>query len=227
MDACALIPSYNVSGTIGDIVREIKSQGIDVIVVDDGSSDLTFDKASRSGAVVLRNKANLGKGASLRKGFSYCLGRGYGAVITMDGDGQHLSSEAGNFLKACQENPGADIFVGNRMDCPQDMPLARRLTNRVMSGVISFICRQDIPDSQNGFRLIKSALLKRLDLKSDRFEVESEMIIKCAQEGARIISIPVSSVYKNKASQVNPITDTIRFIRFILPYLFIRLGLKK
>lgn len=219
MRVCVVIPSYNVAKTIGNIVREIRQQDIDVIVIDDGSSDLTFDKAAQSAAIVLSNKTNLGKGASLKRGFAYALEKGYDALIAMDGDGQHLSSDVVNFLKAYEANPDADIIVGNRMNCPLGMPFARQLTNRVMSGLISFICKQDIPDSQNGFRLIKSALLKALDLKSDRFEVESEMIIKGAQKGAKIMSIPICSVYKNSGSQINPITDTVRFIKFILPYL--------
>lgn len=223
MAACAVIPSYNVSASIGKIVREIRGQGIEVIVIDDGSSDLTSDEARRSGALVLKNKANLGKGASLRRGFARALSEGYATIITLDGDGQHLPADITGFLKAQGAYPQAGMIIGNRMNRPSGMPFARRITNRIMSGLISFICKQDIPDTQNGFRLINGELLKKLDLRSDRFEVESEMIIKCGREGWRIISIPVSSVYENKDSQINPITDTLRFIKFILPYLFIRL----
>lgn len=216
---CVIIPSYNVAGTIQALVREIRRQDMDVVVVDDGSSDLTFQEAQGGGAVVLRNSVNLGKGASLKKGFGYCLEKGYELVIAMDGDGQHLPADIAGFLRAQEAHPEADMIIGNRMDSPLGMPLARRLTNKFMSGLISLICKQNIPDSQNGFRLIRSALLKGLDLKSDRFEIESEMLIKGAQKGARIISIPIRSVYKNNASRINPVTDTIRFIRFILPYL--------
>lgn len=226
MAICAVIPSYNVSATIQGIAGEIKRQGIDVIVVDDGSSDPTSDKAAKAGAEVLRNKINLGKGSSLRKGFALALSRGYDAVITLDGDGQHLPEDIAVFLKTHRVYPEAAMIVGNRMACPTGMPFARRLTNRAMSGLISFICGQGIPDTQNGFRLIKCSLLKNIELRSDRFEVESELTIKCAQGGGKIISIPVSSVYKNKSSQINPLTDTARFIRFILPHLFIHPRLK-
>ena len=176
---------------------------------------------------MLRNKANLGKGASLKRGFARALSEGCDPIITLDGDGQHLPADIAGFLKARGAYPQAWMIIGNRMSCPSGMPFARRVTNRIMSGLISFICNQDIPDTQNGCRLIKSGLLKKLDLRSDRFEVESEMIIKCGREGGRIISIPVSSVYENSGSQINPITDNLRFIKFILPYLFIRLRPKK
>jgi glycosyltransferase involved in cell wall biosynthesis len=222
MKICVVIPSYNVAQTIGGIVKEITAQSIDTVVIDDGSSDSTLEETDRFAAVVLRNERNLGKGASLKKGFAYCLQNGYEVVIAMDGDGQHSPSEIRSFLDALKLNPQADMIVGNRMHCPQDMPCIRRLTNKIMSGLISYLCKQDIPDSQNGFRLIKSAVLKDLELKSNRFEIESEMIVACARKGAKIISIPVCSVYRNIPSQINPILDTVRFIKFILPYLIRR-----
>jgi len=84
MRSCVLIPSFNGAQSIGAIVKSVKEQGLDVIVVDDGSLDLTAQRASESGAVVLQNSRNRGKGASLRKGFDYALAKGYDAVIPMD-----------------------------------------------------------------------------------------------------------------------------------------------
>ncbi len=219
MNVCVVIPSYNVAQTIGGIVKEITALSFDAVVVDDGSSDSTAGEAAQFGAVVLRNSANLGKGASLKTGFAYCLEKGYEAVITMDGDGQHSPAEIKNFMSALALHPQADMIIGNRMRYPLDMPYIRRLTNKAMSWLLSYLCKQAIPDTQNGFRLIKSSILKDLKLKSDRFEIESEMIIAGARKGAKIISIPVCSLYKNTSSQINPILDTARFIKFILPYL--------
>ena len=216
---CALIPSYNVAKTIGPIVRELRSRDLDVLVVDDGSTDSTSLTAGKSGAAVLRNEVNCGKGASLRRGFQYVVDKGYDAAVTIDGDGQHLPEDVEKFLKAQTLNPEAGLIIGNRMQCPAGMPLSRLLTNRVMSGFISRLCRQHIPDSQNGFRLIKSRILKALKLKSSRFEIESEIILEAAKMGAQIISIPISAVYKGHPSSISPLLDTVRFIRFSLPYL--------
>ena len=219
MRSCVLIPSFNGAQSIGAIVKSVKEQGLDVIVVDDGSLDLTAQRASESGAVVLQNSRNRGKGASLRKGFDYALAKGYDAVITMDGDGQHLAEDLPLFLKAHKENPQAEMIIGNRMHQPLKMPLERQMTNRFMSRLISWICHQRIPDSQNGFRLITSNLLKRWVLKSDRFEIESEMILEAATHEARIVSTEITSVYENHPSFISPLLDTGRFIKFIVPYI--------
>lgn len=218
MKTCAIIPCFNVAGTVGRIIKELKKLDIDVIVIDDGSQDFTSQIAIQYQAVVLRNNNNLGKGASLRKGFEYAGTCAYDLIITMDGDGQHLPEEVINFLKAQSANPEADIIIGNRMNSPVGMPLVRRLANRIMSGIISGICHQRIPDSQNGFRLLRSRIFKGLDLKSNRFEIESEIILKAAKRGIKIFSIPVHSVYKNHSSRIRPLADTVRFIKLCLPY---------
>lgn len=215
---CLVIPCYNVAYALDDILTQLRVEPVDVVVVDDGSTDATSETALKYKVKIIRNSRNLGKGASLRRGFDYALRQGYEAVIAMDGDGQHLPSDIGNFLKAQLLNPEADIIVGNRMRYPAGMPWIRRLTNIIMSGLISRICRQNIPDTQNGFRLIRARLLTKLELASSRFEIETELIIKAAAVRARVISIPTASVYKNHSSRINPLLDTFRFMRFILPF---------
>ncbi|HTZ11429.1 MAG TPA: glycosyltransferase, partial [Candidatus Margulisiibacteriota bacterium] len=87
MKVCVLIPTYNESRAIASLIKDIRKQGLDVVVVDDGSKDNTPGLAEDSGAIVLRNKINRGKGASLIKGFDYILAKDYDCVISMDGDG--------------------------------------------------------------------------------------------------------------------------------------------
>ena len=216
---CVVIPCYNVAYVLADILAQLKLESVDVVVIDDGSTDATTEIALKYKVKVMKNNHNLGKGASLRKGFDYALSQGYEAIIAMDGDGQHLPSDISNFLKIESVRPDADMIVGSRMSHPAGMPLVRRLTNIFMSGLISWICGQGIPDSQNGFRLIRSRLLGKLELNSNKFEIETEIILKAAAGGAKIISIPITSVYKNHPSGISPLLDTFRFIRFILPYI--------
>jgi len=216
---CVVIPCYNVAYVLDDILTQLKCEPVDVVVIDDGSTDTTSETAFKYKVKVIRNNRNLGKGASLRRGFDYALSQGYGTVIAMDGDGQHLPLDIVNFLKVESLSPEADIIVGNRMRHPTGMPRIRRLTNIIMSGLISRICGQSIPDTQNGFRLIRARLLGKLKLTSNKFEIETEVIIKAAAFGARVISIPIASVYKNHSSRINPFLDAFRFIRFILPYI--------
>lgn len=214
MKICVIIPTYNEGNAIAKLAREIRQQELDLLVIDDGSGDNTYRVAKENGATVLRNLNNEGKGASLIKGFNYALNRGYDAVITMDGDGQHLPEEIPYFIsKAARSDSG--ILIGNRMRKKKNMPFVRVVTNKFMSSLISFLAKQNIPDTQCGFRLIKKIVLQKIKLQTSKYETESEIIIKASRLGFKIESIPIKTVYKGQKSQINPIIDTLRFIRFI------------
>ncbi|MFH1778784.1 MAG: glycosyltransferase family 2 protein [Candidatus Omnitrophota bacterium] len=215
MRGCVIIPAYNEEMTIGPVVREIRAKGLDCVVVNDGSSDKTRQVAEHEGAYVISHPKNYGKGTSLTDGFRYSLNRNYNYIITMDGDGQHNPDEIDNFLKVAEKGD-TQIVLGNRMCNPKDMPLIRRLTNRFMSLFISSIVHQKLPDSQCGFRLIKSEVLKVIACTATKYEIESEVIIRAARAGFKIKSIPIRSIYKGEKSQIRPVADTLRFIAFIL-----------
>jgi glycosyltransferase involved in cell wall biosynthesis len=184
-------------------------------VVDDGSSDNTSGLAREAGAVVLRNQINQGKGASLIKGFNYALSHSYDAVITMDGDGQHLPEDIPYFIRLA-EYSDSGLIIGNRMFKARGMPRLRLATNMLMSWVISGVARQNIPDTQCGFRLIKKEVIKKLELGTTKYETESEVLIKVSRLGFKIESVPIKTVYAGEKSQINPFIDTLRFFRFIL-----------
>lgn len=217
MKICALIPTYNESNAIGAVVRQVRFHGLDVVVVDDGSSDNTAEIAENVGASVLRFEKNEGKGASLKKGFLHLLDKDYEAILTMDGDGQHSPEDIPKFIEAAR-NSNAAMVIGNRMSSRKEMPAVRWLTNRFTSFLISIICKQHIPDSQCGFRLIRKCLLQELKPSSDNYEIESEIIIQAHQKGFKIQSIPIRTIYARETSQINPLVDSFRFFRFILKF---------
>jgi hypothetical protein len=107
------------------------------------------------------------------------------------------------------------MFIGNRLSKAQGMPWVRILTNKFMSWILSKVTKQKIPDSQCGFRLIKREVLKKLNLKSAKYEIESEVLIRASRLGFKIESVPVKTVYRGERSKINPFADTLRFIRFI------------
>ena len=215
MKVCVIIPAYNEANKITNIISGVKEQGFLALVVDDGSKDSTAQIAAQSGAVVLSNLANEGKGVSLKNGFAYALKNDYDAVITMDGDGQHLPEELAHFIDSAQKS-AAGIFIGNRMSNSRNMPWERFITNKFMSWLISRITGQNIPDTQCGYRLIKKEVLQKLYLKTNKFEVESEILIQAARLGFRIETLPVKTVYNGTKSQINPLFDAFRFSRYIL-----------
>ncbi|MGA2774805.1 MAG: glycosyltransferase family 2 protein [Candidatus Omnitrophota bacterium] len=214
MKACVVIPAYNEEKTISALIDKIRKQGLDVVIIDDGSTDNTAKIAQDKGAVLIHNEKNQGKGAALIKGFNYVLDKGFDAVICMDGDGQHLPEDIPSFIQAA-ENSSSGLFVGNRMTNLKGMPFVRMLTNRFMSWLISLVAKQKIYDTQCGFRLIKSDVLKKVSLKASKFEIESELLIQASRFGFKIESLPIKTVYAGEKSQINPFLDTLRFINFI------------
>ncbi|MCM8791768.1 MAG: glycosyltransferase family 2 protein [Candidatus Omnitrophica bacterium] len=216
MNICVIVPTYNEAENIAHIIKKLKNYDLEVVVIDDGSYDDTSKIAEACGAKVIKNLKNEGKGAALKKGFDYVLKNNFDAVITMDGDGQHLPEDIPKFIKRAEES-NASIFIGNRMYDLKNMPLTRKITNLAMSAFISFIVKQYIPDTQCGFRLIKKEILERFKFTTQRYETESEILIKTAKAKYRIESLPINCVYrKYKKSQINPLMDTLRFIWFII-----------
>jgi len=215
MNYCVLIPSYNEAKTIGSIIRQLKARNKAVYVVDDGSTDDTFSIAASEGAIVIRHKRNMGKGASLREGFRHILKKEFDAVLVMDGDNQHEAGTIDDFVKKMDEG-GADIVIGNRMTDTSSMPIVRKVTNRFMSWLISKICAQYVPDTQCGFRLIRRAVLEAINLESSNFEIESEIILRASRQHFKIKSVPIKTVYQDERSRINPVIDTIRFIAFMI-----------
>lgn len=215
MRACVLIPSYNEAKTVGSLVKAVRAEGLNVVVVDDGSVDGTGKIAEAEGACVVRYSKNRGKGASVRGGCGRILEKDYDTVIMMDGDGQHDPRDLPRFLTKISESD-AGIVIGNRMVNTKNMPLIRWLTNKCMSFIISMVTHQRIPDSQCGYRIIKRKVLEAINLSSSRYEIESEMLIEAARCGFKIASLPIETIYRDESSQINPIIDTLRFIRFLV-----------
>ena len=214
---CVLIPARNEASAIGAVVAPLARQGVDVLVIDDGSSDQTAQAARAAGARVLPRTRDHGKGAALREGFAWALERGYEAVVTMDADGQHAPEDVPRLVQTAVVT-GAMIVVGNRMEHPVGMPRVRRWTNRVMSWIVSRLARQRIPDSQCGLRLIHTGLLRRARLEAAHYEIESELLLEAARLGGRIAAAPIQSIYAAQRSQINPWIDTTRFVRFLWRY---------
>ncbi len=216
-NTCIVLSAFNEAGTVGSIVKRLKDSGYFVLVVDDGSVDNTFSIAQENGAdVIILNENNLGKGSSLRKGFDYLIKNqnDFSCVISMDADGQHDPEDVTSLVNEIAK--GYDLVIGNRMNDIKNMPFLRRVTNNIMSSVISFKAKTNIPDSQCGFKALSKDLLLKLDLKSLRYEIDSEIILKSAKLKAKIGSVSVKTIYEREKSSINPIIDTLRFLRFII-----------
>ena len=98
------------------------------------------------------------------------------------------------------------------------MPLLRKLTNQSMSRIISWVCGQQIPDSQCGFRMLRMDLIPSLFVECNRYDYETEMLIIASRMGFDIVSVPVSTIYGEETSKINPVRDTVRFLQLMARY---------
>lgn len=214
MDCAAVIPCRNEAAAIGPLVTAVRAHLPRVLVVDDGSTDGTAEAARKAGAEVLLSATNLGKGASLQTGLRRARELGCAWALLLDGDGQHAPEDIPAFLAALHSGH-ADLVIGNRMAAPGAMPPVRRLTNRLMSAVLSALAGAALPDTQCGFRLVRLAVWETLPLQCAHFEVESEMLLACLADGRRVEFIPVRSRYQSEQSKIRPVRDTLRWLAWL------------
>lgn len=215
-DVCVLIPAYNEEKNIRRVIDGVSKLGYALLLVDDGSTDSTAQKIREAGVPALFAETNSGKGASIRKGLEWLRQSPFKAAVLMDGDGQHPPEEIGRFVEAL--DAGADLAVGDRMADPKRMPFIRVATNRILSRMISSKAGQKVSDTQCGFRGLSRRAIDSIRLSASRFETESEMILRAADAGLRMVSVPVSCVYGDEVSQIRPVRDTLRFFRFLFSY---------
>lgn len=207
----AIIPALNAAGTIEPVIAEARRQHEPVVVIDDGSTDKTGEVAKAAGAIVLRHDVNRGKGAALKTGFAWALDRDYDAVITLDADGQHLPSEIPKFI-AAYEQSRADLIIGGRAHLFMHMLPRRRNANRFSAWCIAQCSGVPITDSQSGFRLYSARLLRAIKLRTDGFDMESEVIVLAGRRGFTIETIPIELGFVNglHTSHFKPLRDTLR-----------------
>lgn len=207
-----IIPAYNAERTIVSVIKNLVDEGLDainIIVVNDGSSDRTAELSKKQRVTLLNHEKNLGKGAALKTGFEHACKSSIKKVFVVDADAQHEISEIDVFLKV---NGCYDMTIGERKDIFRKMPLDRLLTNRTVNLVVSLLSGVRTTDVQCGFRYIDLKILEHIDLKTNRYEIESEMVIKAARKKFRIGFVPISTIYGSEKSHIDPLVDTLRFI---------------
>lgn len=221
MKVAALIPAFNEAPTIARVVKGVAPHVHRVIVVDDGSGDETAETARAAGAEVIGYPANRGKGHAVRTGLDRILRSDETHVLMLDGDMQHLPDEAPRLLQAARES-GADLVVGERQFRRDEMPASRYHANRIGSRALSGFMGVRLGDTQCGYRVFRTELVRRMKLRATGYDIETEMLVKLGRLGGRIEHVPVSAVYGAR-SKLRPIRDTTRtcfravYYRFIEP----------
>lgn len=190
-----VVPAYRESGRVGDIVRRVVATQLplDVLVVDDGSSDATADEARAAGATVVQHPYNLGYGAALHTGYCHAFRRGYARVLQMDADGQHDPVMLRRLLDAL--DAGADVAIGSRYLEGQPPPtsLSRRVGTRLFAAVASWWLRRPITDPTSGFQGLSRRALD--SVVNDGFPEDypdADILVEHHRRGLCVVEVPVT-----------------------------------
>jgi glycosyltransferase involved in cell wall biosynthesis len=201
MHTIVLIPAYNEGKRISQVIKEIEKvlPKVDILVIDDGSTDDCRQRAMEAGARVISHPFNLGYGSALQTGYKYALGKGYETIVQMDGDGQHDPVFISDLLAAIQKGE-ADIVIGSRFlkgETEFDLsvyraPLTRKWGMHLFRAITSFLIHQKVTDSTSGYQAMNRKALGWVS--GDQFPVDypdADVIIMLHRAGFRIKEVPV------------------------------------
>jgi len=191
----AIVPARNEEAAVGGVVAEIRAfdPGLDVVVLDDGSTDATAEVARAAGAYVVRLPFNLGIGAAVQTGFKFALEHGYDLAVRVDGDGQHDPTELPRLL-AVIDRDEADVVVGSRFVAGTDGhrgPRSRRIGIVFFARLVSMLTRQRVTDTTSGFQALnrRGIAIFAADYPHDYPEVEATVMVH--KHRLRLAEVPV------------------------------------
>jgi glycosyltransferase involved in cell wall biosynthesis len=217
-DIAVLIPAYKAVASLATFLPALLSRvpPANVLVIDDASADATSQLCRSLSIECISLPENRGKGRALATGFERLLARNCRSIITMDADGQHAVDDLPHFLNAIKDHPDAGIIIGKRALKPGLMPFARIVSNTLTSALLTLLTGTRIYDSQSGYRAYNTGFLRRISIVYNRFEMESEVIIKAAKLGYPILFIGVQTLYCSAGSHIAHIPDTLRWVRAVV-----------
>ncbi|MDP7116108.1 MAG: glycosyltransferase family 2 protein [Candidatus Woesearchaeota archaeon] len=190
----AVIPAMNESRNIGNVIKAVRKHVKNIVVIDDGSSDDTYDVAKAKHVAVLKHIINLGKGAALKTGCEFAIKNNATHMIFIDADMQHDPEEIPNFLKALKKY---DMVFGYRK-MTKSMPFILRFGNWCINRSTKYLYGLEIYDTTCGYRAITAKAYKKIRWETTGYFVEAEMIANVGKEKISYTQIPIKTIYSDK-----------------------------
>ena len=203
----AAIPAHNEEKYIGTTVLKARKYVDEVMVVDDGSTDLTADVARLAGAFVIKHQHNRGYGASVKTLLAEAKKKKPDVLVLLDADAQHNPDEIPGLIKPIFA--GSDLVIGSRELQRGNIPVYRRIGQRVLSHFSRILSREKIADSECGFRAFSPKAIAKLKLKQDGMAISAETIAAAAEKGLNVTQIPVSAIYTKDGSNLGPVAHGV------------------
>lgn len=216
-----LIPAYNPTNILVELVENLKKSGYTkIIVVNDGSKKEDIFKKIEKKVILLKHDKNLGKGKALKTGLDYCLNNVENiiGVITVDADGQHLIKDINNLYNKILTKPKS-LIIGSREFKKENTPFRSLLGNKIIRFIFEQKTNVKINDTQTGLRAIPYIYLSNfIKIKGERFEYETHMLLYAIKQNIEIIEQKIELVYidNNKTSNFQVIKDSIKIIKTVL-----------
>lgn len=205
-----VLPAFNAEKTLSPVVKGLRQSlpGAYIIGVNDGSADGTGALLRSVCDRTIEFPANRGKGAALRAAFAAALERDFDRILTIDSDGQHDPAFAPSILNALDD---FHIAIGTRDLTNEHVPKHRRIANFLSSAATRMVSGGAVRDSQSGYRGIRREVLEEVKAEGDRYEYETDFIIRAAHAGFTITNVPISTIY-GPPSYFREFRDAMRVI---------------
>jgi dolichol-phosphate hexosyltransferase len=210
MKTSLVVPAYNEEKGLPLVIEEYQDFVDEIIAVDDGSTDSTFEAAQRlqnDRVKLFRHDVNSGKVAALRTGMSHATGD---IVIFTDADCTYPARYVPELVRAIGQ--GADLVLGARLQSRDNIPAFNRIGNNVFSFLATYISCMRIMDSQTGLRAFRRDMFDRLDVRAKGLEFETKMTVRAAKLGYKIVEIPIEYRERVGKSKLRPVKDGARML---------------
>jgi glycosyltransferase involved in cell wall biosynthesis len=211
-----VIAAFNEAAVIERVVASVRTDGWNVVVVDDGSRDDTAVQARAGGAVVLRHAINLGQGAALQTGIDYAIRRGAESIVTFDADGQHDPADLPRIVGALEQH---DIALGSRFLGTVEGATARRMAFlRAAVMMSNRLAGLKLTDAHCGLRAFRASVAPRLRMTQDRMAHASELLKKVQASGLSFTEVPITIRYTEHSMRKGQ--SGFQSVRILFDYFF-------